>query len=105
MFHASGIIIGLLIESIVFKTLKPAVRINFIKKRKAGLTSGLSGDKVYTPSPRRSEGQRGQLGGRCPSHRCEQNPFPTLNGQRNHFIHNLRRKWHYKGSKKICVPG
>jgi len=32
------------------------------KKRKAGLTSGLRGDKVYTPSPRRSEGRRDQLG-------------------------------------------
>jgi len=33
-----------------------------VKKRKAGLASGLRGDKVYTPSPRRSEGRRDQLG-------------------------------------------
>jgi hypothetical protein len=33
-----------------------------LKKQKAGLASGLRGDEVYTPSPRRSEGRRDQLG-------------------------------------------
>jgi hypothetical protein len=33
-----------------------------VKKQKAGLASGLRGDEVYTPSPRRSEGRRDQLG-------------------------------------------
>ena len=33
------------------------------KKQKAGLASGLCGEKDYTPSPRRSEGRRDQLGG------------------------------------------
>ena len=32
------------------------------KKQKAGLASGLRGEKDYTPSPRRSEGRRDQLG-------------------------------------------
>ena len=32
------------------------------KKQKAGLASGLCGEKDYTPSPRRSEGRRDQLG-------------------------------------------
>ena len=34
----------------------------FAEKRKAGLSSGPRSDEVYTPSPRRSEGRRDQLG-------------------------------------------
>ena len=40
-------------------------------------------DEVYTPSPRRSEGRRDQLGGRCPSRVASKTSLPTLNGQRN----------------------
>jgi hypothetical protein len=38
------------------------MRNSSLKKQKAGLASGLRGDEVYTPSPRRSEGRRDQLG-------------------------------------------
>jgi len=40
-------------------------------------------DEVYTPSLRRSEGRRDQLGGRCPSRAASKTSLPTLNGQRN----------------------
>jgi len=45
------------------------------KKLRAGLSSGPSGDEVYTPSPRRSEGQCGQLGGTLFAPHCEQNLY------------------------------
>src|SRR6266487_5815969 len=45
------------------------------KSRGAGLSSGPSGDEVYTPSPRRSEGQCGQLGGTLFAPHCEQNLY------------------------------
>ena len=54
-----------------------------LEMRKAGLASGLRGDEVYTPSPRRSEGRRDQLGDRCPSRAASKTSMPTLNGQRN----------------------
>jgi len=54
-----------------------------VKMRKAGLASGLRGDEVYTPSPRRSEGWRDQLGGRCSSRATSKTSMPTLNEQRN----------------------
>jgi hypothetical protein len=51
------------------------VAAQFLKMRKAGLSSGLRGDKVYTPSPRRSEGQCDQLWGALSEPHCEQNPY------------------------------
>jgi hypothetical protein len=45
------------------------------QKLRAGLSSGPSGDEVYTPSPRRSEGQCGQLGGTLFAPHCEQNLY------------------------------
>ena len=75
MFHAFERITG-------FGGLTMRIR-RALKMRKAGLASGLRGDEVYTPSPRRSEGRRDQLGGRCPSRAASKTPMPTLNGQRN----------------------
>ena len=40
-------------------------------------------DEVYTPSLRRSEGRRDQLGDRCPSRVASKTSLLTLNGQRN----------------------
>jgi len=47
------------------------------------------GDEVYTPSPRRSEGQRGQLGGRCSHRAASKTSMPTLNEQRDLFIFTI----------------
>jgi hypothetical protein len=65
------------------------------KKLRAGLSSGPSGDEVYTPSPRRSEGQCGQLGGTLFAPHCEQNlyanPKRTAKSFRSIYqIHHLR---------------
>jgi hypothetical protein len=47
------------------------------------LHPALSGDEVYTPSPRRSEGWRGQLFARCSNRTTSKTPILTLNEQRN----------------------
>src|SRR6476619_7688808 len=47
------------------------------------LHPALSGDEVYTPSSRRSEGWRGQLFGRCSNRTTSKTSILTLNEQRN----------------------
>jgi len=47
------------------------------------LHPALSGDEVYTPSPRRSEGWRGQLFARCSNRTTSKTSILTLNEQRN----------------------
>ena len=47
----------------------------------------LSGDEVYTPSPRRSEGWCGQLFARCSNRITSKTSILTLNEQRN--LHTL----------------
>ena len=49
------------------------------------LHPALSGDEVYTPSPRRSEGWRGQLFARCSNRTTSKTSILTLNEQRNLF--------------------
>src|SRR5215813_8998783 len=47
------------------------------------LHPALSGDEVYTPSPRRSEGWCGQLFARCSNRTTSKTSILTLNEQRN----------------------
>jgi hypothetical protein len=47
------------------------------------LHPALSGDEVYTPSPRRSEGWYGQLFARCSNRTTSKTSILTLNEQRN----------------------
>jgi len=61
------------------------------KKRKAGLSSGLRGDKVLTPSPRRSEGPCDQLGVLSEPH-GEQNLYANPKRTANFSINNLFSK-------------
>ena len=51
------------------------------QKRGQTFVRPLTGDEVCTPSLRRSEGRRGQFGGRCPGHAASKTSLPTLNGQ------------------------
>src|SRR5215469_11349762 len=53
------------------------------KNERPDLRPASHSDEVYTPSLRRSEGRRDQLGGRCPSRAASKTSLPTLNGQRN----------------------
>jgi hypothetical protein len=58
----------------VWFVLAGAARTSWGKSEKAGLSSGLRGDKVLTPSPRRSEGPCDQLGALSEPH-GEQNLY------------------------------
>jgi hypothetical protein len=101
MFHAWERIAILEVSSNVRFIGKFAIK---DKKSKAGLTSGLSDDEVYTPSSRRSEGRRDQLGGRCSSRAASKTSLPTLNEQRNQPTDNMtleRHIWFKKFSKKL----
>jgi hypothetical protein len=58
----------------------------FLKSERPDFRPASHSDEVYTLSLQRSEGRRGQLGGRCPSRAASKTSLPTLNGQRNLFI-------------------
>ena len=58
-------------------------------KEKAGLASGPRGDEVYTPAPRRSEGQHGQLGRSLFEPRCEQNLYANPKRTAKSFRHTV----------------
>jgi hypothetical protein len=62
------------ISLFVWFVLAGAARTSWGKSEKAGLSSGLRGDKVLTPSPRRSEGPCDQLGALSEPH-GEQNLY------------------------------
>ena len=70
------------------------------------------GDEVYTPSPRRSEGQRGQLGGALFAPHCEQNlyanPKRTAKSFHTHYIREcagtVRSKDFRPHGKKSATP-
>jgi hypothetical protein len=69
-----------------------------VKKLKAGLASGLYDDEVYTPSPRRSEGRRDQLGALSEPRRKQNlsaNPKRTAKS-----VHTNQTARNEKGSKK-----
>ena len=57
--------------------------IPFRTDKEPDLHPALSGDEVYTPSPRRSEGWRGQLFARCSNRTTSKTSILTLNEQRN----------------------
>lgn len=60
------------------------------KKRRAGSLRPPLVTRFKRPHPRRSEGQCGQLGGRCSYRTASKTPMPTLNEQRNSFLHPIR---------------
>ncbi len=76
-----------------------------VQYQRAGLASGPRSDEVLTPSLRRSEGQRGQLGGRCSHRTASKTSMPTLNEQRNR-LRTSKDKMHQgiKLFKKNFVP-
>ena len=61
-------------------------RIQFLENTGGRTCVRPPGDEVYTPSPRRSEGQCGQLGGRCSNRTASKTSMPTLNEQRNRYF-------------------
>jgi hypothetical protein len=60
-----------------------SINAEFQKSERPDLRPASLDDEVYTPSSRRSEGRRDQLGDRCPSRAASKTSMPTLNGQRN----------------------
>src|SRR5438445_2286150 len=59
------------------------LRLKCCTDKEPDLHPALSGDEVYTPSPRRSEGWRGQLFARCSNRTTSKTSILTLNEQRN----------------------
>src|SRR5204863_9302570 len=61
-----------------------------LESKEPDLHPALSGDEVYTPSPRRSEGWHGQLFARCSNRTTSKTSILTLNEQRNLFAYLIR---------------
>src|SRR5258705_12005295 len=77
------------------------------------LHPALSGDEVYTPSPRRSEGWRGQLFARCSNRTTSKTSILTLNEQRNCYSpvykiqreHEMFKKYFFSSENKFFSEG
>jgi hypothetical protein len=95
MFHAP----------VMLSVFHPPINANSMKHSKKGegpdFRPAFRGDEVYTPSPRRSEGRRDQLGGRCSSRAASKTSMPTLNEQRNLTIALVETPRFPTRSKKI----
>src|SRR5258708_24935750 len=92
------------LEASVSTEARQRGRIPFGTDKEPDLHPALSGDEVYTPSPRRSEGWRGQLSGRCSNRTTSKTSTLTLNEQRN-LLFTLYNRYTRTAicSKRFCV--
>src|SRR5438445_3973062 len=79
------------------------LRLKCCTDKEPDLHPALSGDEVYTPSPRRSEGWRGQLFARCSNRTTSKTSILTLNEQRN--LRSLYYRYTNAASCSKCFFG